>query len=470
MKQNKKAADNVKIAYIGGGSRGWARGLMSDLADEERMCGAVYLYDIDFQAAKENEIIGNMFSSLPDCKSNWKYVAVKTRREALEGADFVIISILPGTFDEMETDVHLPEEYRIYQSVGDSVGPGGVIRALRTIPMYVDIAADVEKYCPEAWVINYTNPMTVCTRTLYEVFPEIKAFGCCHEVFGTQEFIAEVYNSNRNAKISRYDVKVNIFGINHFTWINSAFYKREDLMPMILEYANDHKDGVSFNTLNWMNKNFASNQNVKLDLFRRYGILAAAGDRHLAEFCPGSWYLKDPETVEKFKFNLTTVQWRKQDLKDRIKKTQEILSGKRPLKIEKTGEEGVNQMVALLGLSSYVTNVNIPNRGQIPNLPLGAVVETNAYFSSDSVNPIYAGKIPDDVNSLIIRHVYNQERIVRSGVAGDYEGVFKAFINDPNVNLSLGTARELFDKMLEKTKKYLPFYSKYRENDYGDEV
>ena len=113
--------ENLKFAYIGGGSRNWAWGLMSDLAVAKDICGTIYLYDIDFEAAKHNEQIGNGIE-----ESDWKYVAVKTIDEALDGADFVIISILPGTFDDMESDVHLPEQYGIYQSVGDTTGPACV--------------------------------------------------------------------------------------------------------------------------------------------------------------------------------------------------------------------------------------------------------------------------------------------------------------------------------------------------------
>lgn len=462
---NNGRAENVKIAYIGGGSRGWARGLMSDLALEEKMTGDVYLYDIDFEAAKDNEIIGNRINNLKDCKSKWNYVAVKTAEEALTGADYVVISILPGTFDEMQVDVHAPEEYGIYQSVGDSVGPGGIVRAMRTIPMYKEIAENIKQYCPKAWVISYTNPMTMCTKTLYEVFPEIKAFGCCHEVFGTQELMANVYNDLHGTKINRYDIDINVFGINHFTWINKAHYRGEDLMPMMRDYAEKHKDGCTKTDLNWMNKMFKSNQVVKFDLFLRYGILAAAGDRHLVEFCPSKWYLGDPEElVSKWKSKITTVDFRKEDLKKKLKKTQDIIDGKEPLVIEPTGEEGVNQMVALAGLKSYVTNVNLPNNGQITNLPQGAVVETNAYFSGDNITPLCAGEIPDNVNHLIIRHVYNQENTVKSVLAGDYEGVFKSFINDPNMQLSMTDARALFNKMLEGTKKYLPDYAKYTES------
>ena len=211
MKYGNNKYEDIKIAYIGGGSRGWAWGFMSDLAVCEDMCGTVYLYDIDLEAAKKNEKIGNGIKDIEGCKSQWKYKAVETEKEALEGADFVIISILPGTFDEMESDVHTPEKYNIYQSVGDTAGPGGILRALRTIPMFEEIAENIKKYCPDAWVINYTNPMTMCVKTLYKVFPEIKAFGCCHEVFGTQKLLVNALEDIKGIKdVKREDIKVNV--------------------------------------------------------------------------------------------------------------------------------------------------------------------------------------------------------------------------------------------------------------------
>ena len=133
MNYNNGKAENIKIAYIGGGSRGWAWGLMSDLASCDDISGDVYLYDIDFEAAQHNEIIGNMYKDCENAKSVWNYKAVETAKDALTGADFVIISILPGTFDEMESDVHAPEKYGIYQSVGiktalvKNIGAGDVV-------------------------------------------------------------------------------------------------------------------------------------------------------------------------------------------------------------------------------------------------------------------------------------------------------------------------------------------------------
>ena len=152
MKYVNGRAEDVKIAYIGGGSRGWAWRLMSDLATCEDMTGSVYLYDIDNEAARHNEIIGNMFKDVEGGVAKWDYHAASTPKEALTGADFIIISILPGTFDEMESDVHAPEKYGIYQSVGDTSGPGGLVRAMRTVPMYEEIAEYIKEYAPEAWV------------------------------------------------------------------------------------------------------------------------------------------------------------------------------------------------------------------------------------------------------------------------------------------------------------------------------
>ena len=172
MKRN-----DVKVAYIGGGSRGWARTFMYDLAVQESFCGVVNLYDIDKEAAECNRIIGERIYADPRAVSKWKYRVCDTLDEALQGVDFVMISILPGTFDEMHSDVHTPEKFGIYQSVGDTVGPGGIVRAMRTIPMYEVFADAIRRCCPDAFVINFTNPMTLCTRTLYDVFPGIKAFG-----------------------------------------------------------------------------------------------------------------------------------------------------------------------------------------------------------------------------------------------------------------------------------------------------
>jgi len=444
-------AMNIKIAYIGGGSRGWAWKLMSDLALEKSMSGTVALYDNNLQAAKDNAEIGNrIVRDFPDA-SEWLYEAKEKLSDALTGADFVVVSILPGTFDEMESDVHAPEAYGIYQSVGDTLGPGGILRALRTIPMYEEIAYAVRDYCPDAWVINYTNPMTLCTDALYRTFPKIKAFGCCHEVFSTQSAYRKYLEESEGITgVQRSDIKLNIVGVNHFTWVTRAQYRNIDLFPLypkLFEPVQGKDAPIP-----------PEHARVKMDLFRRYGYIAAAGDSHLAEFCPGNWYLNSEEARKKSNLYLKLVKNRKEDLINRLNKSHDLLTGKLKFEMTPSGEEGVLQMKALLGLGDIVTNVNLPNTGQISNLPMGAVVETNAHFTANAVTPVQAGALPPSLYALIAPVVAEQQMVGDAAKNRDLTLAFRAFCKDALVTIHPDEARVLFNTMVENTKQYLTEY------------
>ncbi|MDR1772849.1 MAG: alpha-glucosidase/alpha-galactosidase [Hungatella sp.] len=461
MKYADNKVSDINIAYIGGGSRGWAWTFMTDLSMDDSLSGTIRLYDIDESAAKNNEIIGNMLTNREDTTGKWNYVTTASLKEALTGCDFAVISILPGTFDEMDSDVHLPERLGIYQSVGDTAGPGGMVRALRTIPMFVIIAEAVKEYSPNAWIINYTNPMSLCVKTLYHVFPQIKAFGCCHEVFGTQKVLKGICEETFGFEnINRRDINVNVLGINHFTWFDQASYKGIDLFPVYRDYIGAHyEEGYNEPDKNWANNSFECAHRVKFDLFRRYGLIAAAGDRHLAEFMPGSDYLRDPETVKSWKFGLTAVAWRKEDLKNRLAKSHRLAGGEEEIELKASGEEGILLIKALCGLEKTVSNVNISNSFlQIPNLPAEAVVETNALFSRDSIKPVAAGSIPENVLELIRPHVSNHQLILEAALTYDRSLVYDAFLNDPLVKGRAGEEeiKKLADDMIENTLAYLP--------------
>ncbi|MCY9374991.1 alpha-galacturonidase LplD [Bacillus sp. T17B1] len=435
--------DQIKIAYIGGGSQGWARSLMSDLSIDERMSGTVALYDLDFEAAQKNEVIGNYSGD-----GRWRYEAVSTLKKALSGADIVIISILPGSLEDMEIDVHLPERFGIYQSVGDTVGPGGIIRGLRAVPMFAEIARAIRDYAPESWVLNYTNPMSVCTRVLYKVFPGIKAIGCCHEVFGTQKLLAEMVTERLGVEVlRREDIRVNVLGINHFTWITEASYRHIDLLPIFHEFSAHYgESGYELEGESWRDSVFRSAHRVAFDLFELYGAIPAAGDRHLAEFLPGP-YLKQPEV---WKLHLTSVSFRTQDRDEKRQETERLIAQKRGVAGKASGEVGVSIIAALLGLGERVTNVNVPNQGQVSNLPLQAIVETNALITRNSVQPIFSGSLPKGVEMLAARHVSNQEAVAEAGLSKDRGLAFQAFLNDPLVTIDRRDAEQLFDHMLAK--------------------
>ncbi|MGH7142539.1 MAG: alpha-glucosidase/alpha-galactosidase [Planctomycetota bacterium] len=457
MSTAKPKIAGLKIGYIGGGSQAWGRGLMNDLAQEPDLSGEVRLFDLDFAAAQRNERLGNRMKELPGCAAAWKYRAVKSLQACLTGADFVVISILPGSFAAMASDIGIPAKFGILHPVGDTVGPAGHVRALRTVPMYRVMAEAIAQYCPRAWVINYTNPMTVCTRTLYKIFPLVKAIGCCHEVFSTQHLFAQVVADQFKVEAPpRQEIEVNVQGINHFTWLDRVQWKGTDLIPHYSAYIAKHKKRLQREALK-PNKPFDPFRNlnlVKMELFERFGQVAAAGDRHLAEFVP--WFLRDPDTVRRYGFALTPVKLRVQWIAERTRKTKALLAGKAKVELHRSGEEGVLQIKALLGLGDMVTNVNMPNVGQLFGFPLNAVVETNARLSADSIQPLSAGRMVPQVEALVRRHVSNQETIIEAALHSDRELAFTAILNDPLTAIPIDRAAQMFDQMLKATKPWLP--------------
>lgn len=444
----------LKIGYIGGGSRGWAHGLMRDLANCPWFTGEVRLYDIDQEAAEFNAAFGNWLQGHPENRSRWHYRAVKTMKAALSGCDFVFLSIQPGPIQLMKHDIEIPMQYGIYQPVGDTVGPGGIIRGFRSARTYAEFGRAIGEYCPKAWAVNFTNPMTVCTRTLYEVFPAAKAFGCCHEVFGTQQMLARMLAKRAGiSEPSRAEVRVNVLGINHFTWIDSACCRGLDLLEMAREEAAKPANR-RFYTKKLLDRKlanvFESMSRVKYELLSRYGVMAAAGDRHLAEFVP--WFLTDRDSCYKWGFVLTPYSYRI----ERWRKARSVfvkqMKSKEPIPLGGSGEEYLNQMAAIMGLAEFRTNVNLPNIGQMGKIPHGAVVETNAVFSHDRVEPIASGSLPDQVNALVYPHVVNQEAVIKAALCGDEDLGFQAFANDPLVHrLSIDAAHEMYRRMLKAT-------------------
>ncbi|WP_121743371.1 family 4 glycosyl hydrolase [Natronorubrum halophilum] len=450
----------VKIGYIGGGSRGWAHTLINDLAQCTAIAGKVFLYDLDYESAKRNEKFGNWVQEQDGAVGDWTYTAVEDRAEALEDADFVILSTQDPPAETMAHELDIPAEYGIYQSVGDTVGPGGVVRAMRTIPVYRDIAAGIREHCPDAWVFNYTNPMTICVRTLYEEFPDINAFGCCHEVFHTQEHLAELVAEYLDVEQPpRTEIDVNVKGINHFTWIGEASWNDRDLYPLVERH---HEEEIRDRTFepgelddeSW----FVDNQLVTYELFERFGTLPAAGDRHLAEFVP--WFLSvgEPAEVQSWGIRLTPSEYRVERQEEALSKFHDPMNGEEEFKFSESGEEGVDMMRALVGVEDLKTNVNLPNVGQIPSLPEGAVVETNALFSQGSVRPLTAVDLPDQVRNMTFPHVQNQETMVEAAFAGDVDLAFRAFLNDPLVTVSIDDAKSMFRELVDAVRPYLEDY------------
>ena len=443
----------IKIAYIGGGRRSWAHHLMRDLELCPQLTGELALYDIDFRAAQTNVKGANAIFSHPDAVTSFHTVATRHAREALRGADFVVMSIEPGPIAMRYADLAIPAAFGIAQTVGDSTGPGGLLRALRTVPTYEDYARQIMTYCPRAWVINYTNPMTLCTAALYAAAPRIQAFGCCHEVFGTQNILADrVAKWFRVPRPDRREIVLDISGVNHFTFATSASWNGRDLFAQLRRETAApgcfRNRAATARTFVREGKFFHSVDLVKLDFFRRFGVLGAAGDRHLVEFVP--WYLQNEQALHRWGLVLTPYSYRLQRARNSRKPFVT------PARLQPSGEEGVAQMLALLGIEPLDTNVNLPNRGQNPDLPRGAVTESYAQFRRGSVRPVVAGPLPPALASHVRHITDNQQTILQAARTRDVDLAFQALLNDPLVHLPTDQAWKMFNQMLHHTRAMLP--------------
>jgi alpha-galactosidase len=445
----------IKIAYIGGGSRYWARDLITELALTPRLAGQIDLYDLNHAAAERNVAVAARIYARPEAVTRFTVRAVRRLADALQGADFVVLSIEPGPTEMRFADLEIPARYGILQPVGDTTGPGGIARALRAIPLYHQFGRAIAEHCPKAWVINYTNPMTLCTAALYAAAPGLKAFGCCHEVFHTQhDLAAHVAKWFRVPQPPRQAVRLDIAGVNHFTWTTAATWEGHDLFPCLRRLVADPATWrsrrayarESMRRERW----FTSPGLIGLDLFRRFGALGSAGDRHLAEFVP--WYLTSEENLNRYGVILTPYSWRIQ----RSREPDKPLGFYSQRAINPSEEEGVRMIEALLGLAPLDTNVNLPNRGQMADAPPGAVVETNAQMRRDRVTPVRAKPLPAGAQALVRRIIDVQALTLQAALARDVDGAFQALLADPLVRIPTDAAWKMFGEMLRHLRPCLP--------------
>lgn len=442
---------NTRICIIGGGSRLWAIEFMRDLTMSTDVTGTLVLYDIDYQAALNNVQVAKQCFHVNNFEGKVEVLAEKELGKALDGCDLVIISIEPGRTECRWGDLILPEQYGILETVGDTTGPGGIMRARRSIPLFVEFAKAIKEHCPKAWVINYTNPMTLCTAALFRGWPEIKALGCCHEVFHLENFIADnVAKWYGVPRPDRREIQIDLTGVNHFTWITKAFWNGIDLMPKLKALASDpatYPDETAIARQRISEKKwFDCDHLVALALLRDFGALGAAGDRHLSEFIP--WILADEKELWKYGVVRTPYEWR---LSERDRKKAKVFTDDE-LKAKPTDEEGVDIMRSLMGDRTLYTNMNRPNVGQVTFLPKGRIVETMNYLRKDEITPTTAFDPPLAVQNLIRRVSDVQQMTLDAVVSDDDNLLFQAFVSDPLVNIPLSKAHELFGKMLDACK------------------
>lgn len=450
-------SDRLNIAYIGGGSCNFGWKLIPELADIE-LCAMVKLYDIDKTCALANEVIGNNIHDRGNTKGDIVYLACDEAEEALRDADFVILAFEPGGLEEQVSQLHLPETYGIFQTGGENSGLSSVIRALKIMPLCAEYSHMIEHLCPNAWVINLCTPMAECMTVLHNEFTEMKLVGVSSDTFASRELIATMLCESRGISgIRRRDIKTNLLGISGFSWYDEITWEGEDLMPLFREYAEKYGDsGYEYRINEYKTNPDADAHRVKFDLFLRFGMIPAVNDRSAAEFCP-PWYTKNTKEMNSWKFSPMTVNYKKRIMTDKTARVKKYMSGETfPRSVDST--EVPEIIRALCGGGNLISAVSLPNKGQVENLPLNAIVETNALISCESVRPVCSGKLPESAAGLSVRHVYNRQAVVRAFEERDLDIAFNAFLNDPLMTCSLTEATELYREMLSAVRSHLLYY------------
>jgi alpha-galactosidase len=313
-----------KIVIIGGGSLSWGPLFVRDLVVTPELAGStIVLHDIDAEAMDLVYRVGEL--AIQAGGYDFQLERSGNLADALSGADVVILTITTGGLQSMRHDLEIPARYGIFQSVGDTVGPGGLSRGLRNIPVVVEIARQMEVHCPDAWLLNYTNPMTMLTRAVTRE-TVIKTVGLCHEWHGVRAKLARIFNAREE------DFQPRIAGINHLIWLLDLYLDDRSLMPELHAMAGQLLSGDLDLDPDY-DSPFADHGRVKARLLTLYGALPVAGDRHVAEFFP-HFLSEATQRGRTYRVTLTSVEdrygWYRAD-KARL---ESILAGKvalRPL-------------------------------------------------------------------------------------------------------------------------------------------
>lgn len=447
--------NSSKITFIGGGSYQWVPTLFRDIAVNAALQDSTFvLHDIHAGRNKELtdvcKILGKKLGSRIQVQQEDEL------SEALQGADIVILCISTGGLDAMEVDIEVPKKYGIFQPVGDSTGPGGISRTLRNVPVVTEIASQMELHCPDAWLLNLSNPMGQIVQAVHRT-SRIKVVGLCHEYMG---FMAKVQNL-LGLKDWRTETSATLAGVNHFAWITQLNVNGADGLEMLRQHL-DSSDGSTGHRENLVNLSQSlSGDQVKFALFRDFGAVPYPGDRHIVEFFPNFLTDRSRHGAD-FGVALTSIQDRRTIWMDGFrKKIDEWTNGGDDSVPRQPSDESLAPIIAaLLGGEPTVQPVTIPNRGQIANLPHGSTVETLATFVQGSMAPHTSGPLSQDLLALVEKHCVIQDLTVEAAIEGDYEKVLRAMIADPlNSRLDYRDIRTMLDEMLEGNRDLLPQFA-----------
>lgn len=436
-----------KIVMVGGGSYNWCPRLLCDLIQTPEMEGAeVVLLDPNVQAAEEVRAAGEVIAR--SLNRRYRLWATRDEAEALRGADFVLITISTGGLEAMAYDLSIPETYGIFHTVGDTAGPGGWARALRNVPVFVHLAQQVERYAPRAVVLNYTNPLAVLTGTIARV-SGLRVVGLCHGVFENYQVLQKLLD------VEEKDLAVCFGGVNHFFWFLDFAVRGQPGYPLLREKLAGRALDEALHEGTADALGFHSHHMLCEELFSEYGYLPYVGDRHTCEFLPG-YITPNTSSLERYKLVRTSVQER-YGYRDKARQwTLDLISGKAKPSA-RSRETAVDIMLAFWHGRPFMDVVNLPNVGQIDNLPRDAVVETLGVADGLGFRAITTGPLPPVLQQLVAPHCQEQLMVLEAAIKGDRKLALEALMIDPLcAHLSPRQVREMGLELMAATQEWLP--------------
>jgi len=425
---------DANIAIVGGGSFNWSPKLLTDLACTPSLGGRLVLLDTNPRTLEVMVPLGRR--AMRELGGNYDVTGTSRIEEALVGADYVILTINTGGYEATRQDLEIPEKYGVFQSVGDTVGPGGLIRGMRNIPVIVGVAREMERRCPDAWLMNYSNPMCILTRAV-TVATDIQVVGLCHELMSLEHRLMDIFDVEKEGHI-----EMKVGGINHLGWVLEARHQGRDLFPELAEHIHSYEaPELSYDYFS----PYLDLCLIKYALFEITGALGVAGDRHIAEFY--SHFLSEESQYGwKYGVKRTTADDYERDYLAAGEVAKATACGKEPLYGEKSGEVVfgvIESMEHDLGREFFV---NLPNQGQIPILPVGSIVETYAVADSSGLTPVTLGALPRGIAATCRLHSEIQEMIVQATLGEDERLALRAFLMDPLIR-DFDAGRRMFAEM-----------------------
>jgi len=434
----------TKIAFIGAGSLGFTRDLVRDILTFPSLRDAE-LALMDINAERLEFALNSIKRIIEMGKYPAKVTATLDRAEALRGADVVLVTILAGSTEVWRYDIEIPHEYGVDINIGDTRGPSGIFRALRTIPVMLDIARDIERYCPGATLLNYTNPMAMLCRALQRESP-IRLTGLCHSVQGTAMMLADWIGAPYK------EITYTCAGLNHMAWYLDYRWNGKDAYPLIRKAVTERPE-------------IYNEEIVRNEMFLHLDYYVTESSGHNSEY--NAWFRKRPDLIEKYcthgtgwnpgeyAYILKEYQNAERSWKDEARKW---FSAGTPIELERGEEYAASIINALMGGEPFHFNGNVPNRDLVTNLPQDACVEVPVWVSRKGFEAVHVGALPPQCAALTNLTAQIEEMAVEAALTGNPRLVFQAIAYDPLTSavLSLGEIKKMVNQMFQQNKDYLP--------------